>query len=223
MATNKLATKERKPAPKRQSSIHDDFASRQNAILTAALGEFCSAGYAATSINSIASSVGVSAGLLYKHFDSKEHLLYEAIAFQYSEDIQKLINEVSQVEGAWKKLRLFVRLHLSSWRDTPDFNLLFFHETRRPTHKYSRIVREHARIYVRCLEDILEEGIKSGDFSPNISVRFIRDFLIGGLDHSVWASAATGRRIDVDALSDQAMAYLLPNILAHPRQVEDGA
>lgn len=219
---NRVATREGKPPSKRQGSIHDDFASREEAILKAALGEFCSTGYAATSINSIAASVGVSAGLLYKHFDSKEHLLYEAIALQYSEDINRLIKDIERVEGAWQKLRRFVTLHLCSWRDTPDFNLLFFHETRRPTHKYSGIVREHARTYVRCLEDVLKNGIKSGEFSPDISVRFIRDFLIGGLDHSVWSSAATGRPINVEALTDQAMAYLLPNILARPHQVEKG-
>ena len=198
----------------KRDPIHDDFATREETILKAALAEFCSAGYEATSINSIAASVGVSAGLLYKHFDSKEHLLYQAIAFQYRKDVAGFIARIGEVDGALPKLRKFIGMHLSSWRDTPNFNLLFFHETRRPVHQYSAIVQEHSRTYVHCLETILEDGIKSGEFASHINVRFIRDFLIGGLDHSVWWPAATGRPIDVEGLTEQAMAHFVPSLLA---------
>ena len=214
MAATSVRQRVRRASPRRHSSIHDDFATREEAILKAALLEFCSAGYEATSINSIAASVGVSAGLLYKHFDSKEHLLYEAIAFRYRKDIGEFIATIAGIDGSLPKLRKFIEMHLSSWRDTPDFNLLFFHETRRPIHKYSSIVQEHARTYVRCLENILEEGVSTGAFAHDINIRFVRDFLIGGLDHSVWWSAATGRPIDVEALTDQAMAHFVPSLLA---------
>lgn len=200
-------------AAKRRPSIHDDFESREEVILKTAIDEFCTTGYDATSINSIAGAVGISAGLLYKHFESKEHLLYRAIAYRYSRDIDAFIRGIEKIDEPWQKLRTFIQMHLQSWKTTPEFNLLFFHETRRPAHKYSGMVGEHARRYVRCLETILADGIASGEFSPDINVRFIRDFMIGGLDHSVWWSAATDRPIDVEGLTDQTMAYLLPNIL----------
>jgi AcrR family transcriptional regulator len=206
------------PAP-RPANLHDDFEARGLAILDAALREFCDKGYSAVSIGSIAASVGISDGLIYKHFESKEHLLYEAIAWAYAEVAANIVSEVAKADSPRDRLRRFVELHLESWRDTPAFNLLYFHETRRPPHKYSAIVSQQSRKFVRCLEGILRDGVASGDFDPGLNVRFIRDFVIGGIDHAVWWSAARGRRIDVQALTDQAMRYVLPAILAADHRI----
>ncbi len=198
----------------RRSSLHDDFDARTRAILDAALREFCKKGYDSASISSIAASVGISDGLIYKHFESKEHLLYETIAWRYSDVVNHITSEVAKAGDAQARLRRFVELHLQSWSDTPSFNLLYFHETRRPPHKYSNIVRQYSRKFVRCLEGVLRDGVESGDFAGGLDLRFIRDFVIGGIDHAVWWTAALKKRIDVQALTDQTMTYILPAILA---------
>ena len=56
-------------------------------LLNAALELFAMRGYAATSVDAIASAAGVSAGLLYHHFDSKAALL-NAIFEQSLADVQ---------------------------------------------------------------------------------------------------------------------------------------
>lgn len=48
---------------------------KQKKILTTALELFANQGYAATSTNQIARQAGVSEGLIFRHFDSKEGLL----------------------------------------------------------------------------------------------------------------------------------------------------
>ena len=52
---------------------------RRNEILRAALDLFISKGYAATKIKDIADAVGMSVGLLFHYFDSKETLYEELI------------------------------------------------------------------------------------------------------------------------------------------------
>lgn len=202
----------------RRSSLHDDFETRERVILAAALREFCKNGYDASSISAIAASVGISDGLIYKHFESKEHLLYETIAWCYADIAGNVVDEVAKVTGPRERLRRFVELHLQSWSEMPAFSLLFFHETRRPPHKYSGIVRPLSRKFVRCLEGILNDGIAAGDFAKGLNVRFIRDFIIGGIDHAVWWTAAQKRRVDVQALTEQTLMYVLPAILT-----KDGA
>jgi AcrR family transcriptional regulator len=56
-------------------------------LLTAALELFAARGYAATSVDAIADEAGVSAGLLYHHFDSKAAVL-NAIFEQSLSDVQ---------------------------------------------------------------------------------------------------------------------------------------
>lgn len=198
----------------RRSSQPDDFEERTRVILAAALKEFSKVGYDAASINSIAAAAGISDGLIYKHFESKEHLLYETIAWRYSGIVAQIVSRVNNEPNPRRRLRRFVELHFQSWADTPAFNLLYFHETRRPPHKYSNIVRPHSRKFVRCLEAILHDGVENGDFAQGLNIRFIRDFVIGGVDHSIWWTAALGRRISVQSLTDQTMTYILPAILS---------
>jgi AcrR family transcriptional regulator len=56
-------------------------------LLTSALELFASRGYAATSVDAIAAAAGVSAGLLYHHFDGKAAVL-NAIFEQSLTDVQ---------------------------------------------------------------------------------------------------------------------------------------
>src|SRR4051812_5082686 len=118
-------------ASRARSGRQDDLEVRERTILSAALKEFCERGYDTASISAIAQAAGVSDGLIYKHFDGKEHLLYEAIAVRYREDVRRALAELDSIEGAWPRLEGFVRLHLRAWRERPEFYLLFFHETRR--------------------------------------------------------------------------------------------
>ena len=50
---------------------------RRDQIIDAALSVFSAKGYSAASIRDIAKTVGVTEGLLYHYFESKEQLLYE--------------------------------------------------------------------------------------------------------------------------------------------------
>ena len=214
----------REPAtePRRQSN-REGFEERSRAILEAAVEEFCKKGYDAASISSIARTVGISDSLIYKHVESKEHLLYEAIGWRYEKVVQEIVEELKSVDGPDAKLRLFVHLHLRSWAQTPKFNLLYFHETRRAPHKYSHLISVHSTIYVHCLEDILKEGVEAGLFDPSLNLRFIRDFIIGGLDHTVWWTAALEKWIDVHALAEQTYAHILPGIYARADKIGDAS
>ena len=207
----------RSPAtwPRRRSSL-EGFEERGRVILEAAADEFCKKGYDDASISSIARSACVSDSVIYKHVESKEHLLYEAIGWRYETVVRQIVDEVNAATGAEERIRLFIHLHLRSWAQTPQFNLLYFHETRRPPHRYSHLINVHSAIFLRCLEDVLRQGIAAGLFKSNLKLRFVRDFVIGGLDHSVWWTGALGKSIDVDALADQALRLVLRGISASP-------
>ena len=70
--------KHRKPARKAQNRAEKSEARRQ-AIVAAALDEFCARGFAATRIEDVAARAGVAKGTIYLHFDDKQALFREIV------------------------------------------------------------------------------------------------------------------------------------------------
>lgn len=69
------AVKAASPSRKRA----DKSAARRQAIVAAALEEFCGRGYAATRLDDIAARAGVAKGTIYLHFKDKEALFQEIV------------------------------------------------------------------------------------------------------------------------------------------------
>jgi AcrR family transcriptional regulator len=66
-------------SPRTEEQYEEIRKQKRELIMNAALEEFAEHGYHATSINMITKRAGVSKGLLYNYFDSKEELLKEII------------------------------------------------------------------------------------------------------------------------------------------------
>ena len=78
-------------APKTKEQFKEIREQTKAAIKNAALDLFAHRGYASTSISQIAKGAGVSKGLMYNYFSSKEELIKEIIldAYQITESILK--------------------------------------------------------------------------------------------------------------------------------------
>jgi AcrR family transcriptional regulator len=102
---------------------------RRRAVLQAAAEAFAHAGYAATSMEEIAATAGVSKLIVYRHFGSKE-ALYRSVLEQVFERQAELflanIAEGLQAEGSTRAL-------LQVAREWPDgFRLVWRHAAREP-------------------------------------------------------------------------------------------
>jgi len=70
------------PARPSTSAGHRAERNTRVRILDAAQALFAESGYASVSMPTIAQASGVTAGAIYKHFDSKEDLFFEAVALR---------------------------------------------------------------------------------------------------------------------------------------------
>src|SRR6201985_2557685 len=73
------ATGERRPARKPAKTRAEKSGARRQAIVTAALEEFCTRGFAATRLDDVAARAGVAKGTIYLHFEDKEALFREIV------------------------------------------------------------------------------------------------------------------------------------------------
>jgi len=69
----------RRPARKPPKNRAEKSEARRQAIVTAALEEFCARGFAATRLDDVAARAGVAKGTIYLHFDDKEALFREIV------------------------------------------------------------------------------------------------------------------------------------------------
>lgn len=100
-------------------------AQRREQILAAATEAFARAGFAATGLEDVAETAGISRAILYRHFDSKAQL-YRAALDRAREHLQRAVGEPDYTE------RIIYDLLAAAARDPAGFRLLFHHAAREP-------------------------------------------------------------------------------------------
>lgn len=95
---------------------------RREEILWAALGLFVRKGYAATKISDIAEAVGMSAGLMFNYFASKEALYEELVALGVSGPMGVVGRTMGDALGFFERSAEEILGYL---RDQPKFALMF--------------------------------------------------------------------------------------------------
>ncbi len=95
-------------SPRTAEQNHEVRAHTRARLLSAALELFASRGYAATSVDAIADAAGVSAGLLYHHFDRKAAVL-NAIFEQSLADVQATFAAADREPKAADRLPALLR------------------------------------------------------------------------------------------------------------------
>lgn len=94
-------------------------------IMQAATRLFSTRGFDATSTSSIASSAGVSEGLIFRHFGNKEGLL-DAIIQAGTERASIAYRRILSIENPRYALKSILRLPFSISREDADFWRLFY-------------------------------------------------------------------------------------------------
>lgn len=94
-------------APRTSSQFEELREQSRSKILDAALKLFGQKGYESTSISQIAKEAGVSKGLMYNYFHSKEDLI-NAIMTQAFEVGQKMAMDMMKAETAQDKIRYII-------------------------------------------------------------------------------------------------------------------
>lgn len=137
--------------------------SRKEMISLAAARLFREKGFPSTGMRDLAGDVGVEAASLYNHIRSKSELLQE-ICFRVANDFNTQLQEVenNNVLNSIEKLESIVRFHIAMWVNRLDEVMVTTNESKYLEEPYNATFLNERRIYVRRLEQIIEEGIRKG-------------------------------------------------------------
>lgn len=155
---------------------------RREEILAATVAEIEATGMASLRVADIASSLGVSSGLVFYHFDTKDALLVAAFEFAVERDLARLDKALSKGSAPTEQLSRI----LASYGPTgaaPGWTIwidAFATALREPTIR--RSLRQQDKRWCTALQTAIEAGVQTGDFNcpdPAASVSRIGAMLDG--------------------------------------------
>jgi len=153
-----------------------------DAIIAAAARVFRTKGYHAATVQDIADEVGILKGSLYHHVKSKEELLYLIV----QEPIASIYERVAKIAAgdlaAGEKLRQVILAHLEAFDRHYPHLFVYLREREEMKRRFRERFKLSPKQYERCWQQILREGVKSGEFRPDLDVPVVSYGLLGMLN-----------------------------------------
>jgi AcrR family transcriptional regulator len=183
---------------------------RRQAIVAAALEEFCARGFAAARLDDVARRAGVAKGTIYLHFDDKQALFREIVGTMLVPLIAVLEAPAPEVpirEVLGHFIDMFVREIYSTQR-RHVLRLVMTEGPRFPelAEFYYRNVVERAITAMRAL---LRRALERGELADDTLIRFPQLVVAPGLMAIVWSGLFDRfAPLDVDALMRAHLAVL---------------
>ncbi len=157
-----MATKSSKlRAPARTTQTRDAESTRE-AILDAAEEEFSKYGLAGGRTDAIAALTGVTKAMIYYYFENKEALYQAVLERAFADRIAEAKEVVKGIDNANQSLKKYLDFFLANSQHNPNISGIMVHEAMQNKGKYYK--QAGLLTFYETLADILDAGIKSGDF-----------------------------------------------------------
>jgi AcrR family transcriptional regulator len=199
-----------KPARKRPQNRAEKAEARREAIVAAALDEFCTRGFAATRLDDVARRAGVAKGTIYLHFDDKEALFREIVGTMLVPLVASLEAPPAEMpirEALGHFLDLFVR-EIYSTRRRHVLRLMMTEGPRFPelAEFYFHNVVERALTAMRAL---LRNARERGELVDDTLIRFPQLIVAPAMVAIIWSGLFDRfAPLDVDAMMRAHLATL---------------
>jgi AcrR family transcriptional regulator len=155
-------------------------------IIDAAARVFAERGFHGATTQDIADVLGIRQASLYYYFASKEGAL-ELVCLKGVEGFFEAAKAIAAGPGsAGERLAQLIKSHLMPLVDRSDFVKVFLNERQHLPTESRRRIGKWSRGLERIFEDILKEGVRSGEFRHDLDTRLATLAILG------MANAAAG-------------------------------
>jgi TetR/AcrR family transcriptional regulator, cholesterol catabolism regulator len=168
-------------------------------------------GYAATTLQEIATAVGLLKGSLYYYIDSKGDLLYRITRKIHDEALSNLAATRAATGPAADRLHLLVERHVRSFgRQLTSIRVFYTENAALPDERRREIMADR-RTYESFVCQLLEEGIADGSFCPAIDVRIISNAILTMIN-SVYVWYRPDRDDAIEAVATAYADYVVAGL-----------
>jgi TetR/AcrR family transcriptional regulator len=160
-----MASSGLKPARLKESSPHvrKKRRRRRDEILGSALRTFREKGFYGTTLEEIASNLGLRKTALYYYFPDKEAILFECHRISLDELARVMEETYARFETASDRLSHVIREHVRVMTEVLEGSPLALEVTALSPERQAEVVQERDR-YERRLREIIAQGVADGEF-----------------------------------------------------------
>jgi AcrR family transcriptional regulator len=201
------------PKPRYQRRKQD----RPQEITAAALEAFAEKGYAGTRVEEVAKRAGVSKGLMYLYFKTKEELFKAVVKSVVVRRVDQLIENTESTDLSAEN---FIRGPLLTFmKQVPGspvaivIRLLISEGSRHPDlvdYYYENVVAKG----LAAISGLVERGVEHGEFRKSVITELPQLFLAPVMLSIVWGIVFKTRDLDTDQLIETQVELLLTHIKA---------
>ena len=176
--------------------LNDDIHKR---LERAVLEVFSSSDFHKASIRDIANRAGVSFTTIYKHYGSKERLVFAFVDIWMGKLTDRIIDHLHGIENLKEKLRKVFWLQLDYYERHEGFGRIIFMTLPMKTWMVDETFAQPRMMSLMI--DVLRQGQNEGVLNPNVRTGILLDFFMGFVHRSFFMWILRGKE---ESLADQA-------------------
>ncbi len=171
----------------------------QRRLEKAVLEVFSHSDFHKASIRDIADKAGVSFTTIYKHYESKERLVFAFVDIWMGKLTDRIVDHLQGIEDLKEKLRKVFWLQLDYYERHEGLGRIVFMTLPMKTWMADETFEQ--RRMMNLLINVLQEGQKEGVLNNDVRAGTLLDFLMGFVQRSFFMWILRGKK---DSLAGQA-------------------
>jgi len=164
----------------------------QKRLEKAVMEIFSTSDYHKASIRIIAEKAGVSFTTIYKHYGSKERLLFAFVNNWMGKLTDRIEDHLNGIEDLKEKLRKVFWLHIDYYERNEGLGRILFMTL--PMKTWMTDVSFDQRKRVTLIIDVLKKGQKQGVINPKVRAGSLLDFMLGFIQRSFFMWIIRGKQ-----------------------------
>ncbi len=155
---------------------------KERDIANAAVKVFARDGFHGAKITRIAKEAGVATGSVYLYFHNKESILHHLFIEIWQRIRDQLAIVASRTETSPRdKVEEIIDRVFMLFSKNPDLALVFVNEQHHLVREGTADFMKYYEDFLKLGEEVVREGIRIGQFRPEIDPRVASNFVFGGL------------------------------------------
>lgn len=178
-------------------------------IIDAAVIAIAENGYHQAQVSKIAKQAGVADGTIYLYFKNKEDILISLFQEKMGTFVEKIEERIAGKPSAAEKLLMMVETHFKILSEDPQLAIVTQLELRQSNKDLRLRINHVLKGYLKVIDQILIEGMDSGEFNQDINVRLARQMIFGTMDETATTWVMSDLKYDLQALAGPVHKLLL--------------
>lgn len=187
-------------------------ADKHQQIIEAAVRVFARNGYYNSRVSDIAKEAGIASGTIYLYFRTKDDILVTLFREKMADFVAYLRKAIASEVDVVAKLRRLIALHFRMLEENPDLAEVVQVELRQGQKFFRGASAAEVSAYFALISSVLEEGVASGAFRPDLPVKTVTKALFGAVDQMATSWVLGKRSYKLSATADAVADIFLKGL-----------